>query len=162
MLKKLLSSETFGTRVNNVILDTMELNVLGAKKAIFGSLANGQVIVDGKCLQAGYIVDKTYDGTDGSIDNTKGSILNLENGKFNFAGGRIIFDGSKLKFGSDVELSWNQVSGVNIGSRNYIKNSKTMICDTYGPATSDATTVQYIIDESGMYLVDENGKFITE
>lgn len=137
MLKKLLSSETFGTRVNNVILDTMELNVLGAKKAIFGSLANGQVIVDGKCLQAGYIVDKTYDGTDGSIDNTKGSILNLENGKFNFAGGRIIFDGSKLKFGSDVELSWSQVTGTdNIATKDDIDNA---IIDA-GGITSDQVT----------------------
>ena len=136
MLQKLLSSEAFGTRINNVILDTMELNMLGAKKAIFGSLATGNTVVNGRCISTGYITDKIYNGNDGDISNTKGSIINLENGQFSFAGGSIKYDGETLTL-NNVDLEWTNISGtenvatkddidnLKIGTRNLLEKSKT-------------------------------------
>lgn len=96
MLAKLLSSESFGTRVTNVILDTLDLNMLTAKFATFGGLGKGTTTIDGKCLQTGYIVDAAYDGVDGDIDNAHGSVINLETGLFNMGGGALRWDGESL------------------------------------------------------------------
>lgn len=96
MLAKLLNSELFGTRVTNVILDTIQANVLTAKRATFGGFAEGTTKVNGKCIQTGYIVDANYNGTNGGINNTAGTIINLENGKFSFGGGKMVYDGTSL------------------------------------------------------------------
>ena len=96
MLAKLLNTEMFGSRVTDVILDTMDLNKLFARTATFGGLANGTTTIDGKCIITGYIADQYYNGTNGAINNTEGSIINLETGKFNFGGGKILYDGSAL------------------------------------------------------------------
>ncbi len=96
MLSKLLNTEMFGTRVSNIILDTIKVNEITAKYAKFEGLAKGTTIIDGKCITTGYIIDQYYNGTDGDITNTKGSVINLETGKFNFGGGSLKYDGSAL------------------------------------------------------------------
>lgn len=92
MLAKLLNTEMFGTRVKDVILDTIDVNKLTARFATFGGLSKGTTTIDGKCIQTGYIIDQFYNGTNGGINNTAGSIINLETGKFNLGGGKLKFD----------------------------------------------------------------------
>lgn len=96
MLSKLLNTEMFGTRVSNIILDTIKVNEITAKYAKFEGLAKGTTIVDGKCITTGYVIDQYYNGKDGDITNTKGSVINLETGKFNFGGGSLKYDGTAL------------------------------------------------------------------
>lgn len=96
MLSKLLNTEMFGTRVSNIILDTIKVNEITAKYAKFEGLAKGTTIIDGKCIMTGYIIDQFYNGNDGDITNTKGSVINLETGKFNFGGGSLKYDGTAL------------------------------------------------------------------
>jgi len=96
MLSKLLNTEMFGTRVSNIILDTIKVNEITAKYAKFEGLAKGTTIIDGKCIMTGYIIDQFYNGKDGDINNTKGSVINLETGKFNFGGGSLKYDGTAL------------------------------------------------------------------
>lgn len=128
MLAKLLNSEAFGTRVTNIILDTIDVNALTAKYAKFGGLANGETIIDGRCLTTGLIRSENYNGTeDGTdpkededeakveedeeerkkvINNTKGSVLDLIKGRFNFGGGSVKYDGKELSLvGSLVNTS---------------------------------------------------------
>lgn len=93
MLAKLLNTEMFGSRVTDIVLDTIDVNKLTARMATFGGLANGSTTVDGKCITTGYIKSYGYDGSDGSVDNKNGSIINLDTGAFNFAGGKIVYDG---------------------------------------------------------------------
>lgn len=111
LLKKLLESETFGTRVSNIALDTMTLNELTAKKAIFGGLATGYTWINGRWIKTGWITDGAYNGNSdtGSITNDKGSIINLETGKFNFAGGKLVWDGKTLHI--DGTIAWDNITG---------------------------------------------------
>lgn len=97
MLAKLLNTEMFGTRVSNIILDTIQVNKITSKFATFGGLSNGTTKIDGKCIQTGYIIDNSYNGTNGDIDNTLGSIINLETGLFKMAGGALEWNGNNLK-----------------------------------------------------------------
>ena len=96
MLSKLLNTEMFGTRVSNIILDTIKVNEITAKYAKFEGLAKGTTFIDGKCITTGYIIDQNYNGANGDITNTKGSVINLETGKFNFGGGSLKYDGTAL------------------------------------------------------------------
>lgn len=109
MLAKLLNTELFGTRVTDVILDTVDANAITARSATFGSLANGTTIIDGNCITTGYIRDLAYqnlvkNGTiaNGSITNTTGSIIDLNNGFFNFAGGKMKWDGSTFSVSGNI------------------------------------------------------------
>lgn len=115
MLAKMLNTELFATRVTDVVLDNAKINNLNAKMATFGGLADGTTIIDGKCIKTSWIIDSKYNGdkAKGTITNTEGTIINLNTGSFSFAGGRIKFDAdtNKLTFGSDVTLSWSQVTG---------------------------------------------------
>lgn len=96
LLTKLLNSETFGTRVTDVILDTIDVNTLTARKATFNGLASGTTVIDGGCIQTGYIIDCLYNGTNGGINNTEGSIINIETGLFNLGGGAFKYDGENF------------------------------------------------------------------
>lgn len=96
MLSKLLNTEMFGTRVSNIILDTIKVNEITVKYAKFEGLAKGTTTIDGKCITTGYIIDQNYNGTNGNITNTKGSVINLETGKFNFGGGSLKYNGNSL------------------------------------------------------------------
>lgn len=97
MLAKLLNSETFGTRVKDVILNTIDVNSITARYATFNGLANGVTTIDGQCITTGWINSIDYNGVDGSVDNTAGSILNLNTGNFNFGGGSIKYVNDTLK-----------------------------------------------------------------
>lgn len=117
MLSKLLNTEMFGTRVSDIILDTIKVNELNAKYAKFEGLANGTTIIDGKCITTGYIIDKFYNGTNGSITNTEGSVLNLETGLFNFGGGNLKWDGNHLSVSGAItatSLSTGLKTGANV------------------------------------------------
>lgn len=85
LLSQLLNTETFGARVTNVILDTIDINSLYARIATFG-----------------YIKDINYNGENGSITNTTGSIINLRTGKLSFGGGKLLFDGTNLTVSGTV------------------------------------------------------------
>ena len=103
MLAKLLNSELFGTRVQDVILNTIDVNAITARYAKFDGLANGVTIIDGQCITTGWIKSLDYNGSEGgAIDNTVGSILNLNTGNFNFGGGRITFNGSTLNVNGHI------------------------------------------------------------
>lgn len=114
MLAKLLNTETFATRVTDVILDTIDVKAITAKSATFGGLSSGTTIIDGKCIETGFIRDKDYNGTDGEIDNTSGSVINLEMGNFNFAGGKLVWDGDILSIDGEVTATSGRIGGWNI------------------------------------------------
>lgn len=111
MLAKLLNSEMFGTRVTNIILDTVDVNSITARYAKFEGLAKGTTLIDGKCITTGYIIDQTYNGTNGSINNSAGSVINLETGKFSFAGGKIKFDGTTLSVKGSITADSGYIGG---------------------------------------------------
>jgi hypothetical protein len=111
MLAKLLNSEMFGTRVSNIILDTVDVNSITAKYAKFEGLAKGTTTIDGKCVTTGYIIDQMYNGKDGDVDNTSGSVINLESGKFNFAGGKIKYDGDTLAVKGSITADSGYIGG---------------------------------------------------
>ena len=104
LLTKLLNSEEFGSRVTNVILDTIRVNQITSKFAKFEGLANGTTTIDGRCIMTGYIIDNNYDGatTTGGIDNTSGTIINLETGQFNFGGGKLVYNGTTLSIEGNI------------------------------------------------------------
>lgn len=91
MLSKLLNSEQFGTRVSNVILDTIDANAITAKYAEFGGLANGTTTIDGNCIATGVIKSNNYNGSNNDLNNTSGSIFKMDDGTFNYAGGALTF-----------------------------------------------------------------------
>jgi len=111
MLAKLLNSEAFGTRVTNVILDTIDVNSITARSATFNGLHNGTTEVNGKCVKTGYIRDLAYNGTDGAADNTKGSVINLETGNFSFGGGKLSWSGSSLSVEGKITASSDSIIG---------------------------------------------------
>lgn len=112
MLSKLLSSESFGTRVTNIILDTVDANSITAKYAKFEGLAKGTTTIDGKCITTGYIVDQVYNGLNGNIANSKGTVLNLETGQFNFGGGKLVYDGNSLSIKGAVTAESGSIGGI--------------------------------------------------
>lgn len=113
MLAKLLNSESFGTRVTNIILDTVDVNSITARYAKFEGLAKGTTLIDGKCITTGYIIDQTYNGTNGDINNSAGSVVNLETGKFSFAGGKIKFNGTTLSVKGTITADSGHIGGEN-------------------------------------------------
>lgn len=128
MLSKLLNTELFGTRVRDVVLDTIDVKSLNAKTAKFGGLANGVTEINGQCLQTGWIIDKTYNGdkSTGVITNTTGSILNLENGYFNFGGGLLKWDGSTLSVKGKIEADSGKIAGYTINGDMLVGSSVGM------------------------------------
>ena len=153
MLAKMLNTELFGSRVTNVVLDTMDLNALYSKTATFGSLANGTTKVDGKCITTGYIKDIYYNGTNGAIDNTLGSIINLETGRFSFGGGKLKFDGADLYADGEIHAR----SGT-FGADSYFTIGATGLEGTYTYTPTDPTEYQIFTNNSvltGDYTVDE-------
>lgn len=117
MLAKLLNTEMFGSRVSNVVLDTLKLNTINAKTATFGGLSDGTTTIDGRCLTTGWIISNDYDGdkAKGTISNTKGSIINLTNGYFNFGGGKLTWNGTILSVTGDVTTGNLDATGGTIG-----------------------------------------------
>lgn len=132
LLTKLLKSETFGTRVTNVILDTIDANKLTARLATFGGLANGTTTIDGNCIQTGYIIDSAYrhevdigNVDAGDIDNETGTIINLENGEFNFGGGKLVFDGNDLTVNGTIIADAGQIGDFTLANGALYTGQKT-------------------------------------
>lgn len=124
LLSKLLSSETFGTKVRDVILDTINVKSITAKYAQFDGLSSGTTIIDGGCITTGYIKDKKYNGSNGSITNTLGSVINLENGNFSFAGGKLKWDGTNLSVTGNITATTGKIGNWVINSTSiYYGNS---------------------------------------
>lgn len=59
---------------------------------------------------------------------------------------------------SDAVSSINKL--IQVGSRNCIRNSKTMLYEDYGPSFSDIVGVSYLTDENGAILIDEDNNQI--
>ncbi len=143
MLSKLLNSETFSTRVKDVILNTIDVNSITAKYATFNGLANGVTTIDGQCITTGFIQDVTYQNLvadrtviNGAITNTTGSIINLNNGQFNL-GGRIKWDGTNLTLGDSSDRNL------------YINNSNLQLRYGSTALVDIATTGMTIYNSSG-------------
>ena len=126
LLTKLLNSEEFGSRVTNVILDTIRVNQITSKFAKFEGLANGTTTIDGRCIMTGYIIDNNYDGatTTGGIDNTSGTIINLETGQFNFGGGKLVYNGTTLSIEGNIVTNSAIIGGWNVDSNSIYYGTK--------------------------------------
>lgn len=160
MLSKLLNTELFGTRVRDVVLDTIDVKTLNAKTAKFGGLANGVTEINGQCLQTGWIIDKTYNGdkSTGVITNTTGSILNLENGYFNFGGGLLKWDGSTLSVKGKVEADSGSIAG-------YTINGDMLVGSSVGMSGKSGQGYAFWAGSdtpaSAPFRVNHSGKFIS-
>lgn len=134
MLNALLKSETFGTQVSDVILDSIKGNKgnfgkLLAHSGIFDTLESGEVKVNGACL-TDIIKSLNY------IANQKGSMFNLKDGSIDFAGGSLTYDKDKglIIKGSKGKTSVDG-SSVNTGaitSNNYNGTSANPLGNTEG------------------------------
>ena len=80
MLKQLLTTETFGTAVTNIVLDTMKLNSLTTKFAEVVGLKNGTTTIDGGCITTGKIQSSNLSNNKKYYRTT----LNLDDGTFAF------------------------------------------------------------------------------
>ena len=122
MLAKLLSTETFGTKVKDIILNTITANYINAQNATFKGLYDGTTTIDGGCIQTGVIKSENYNGSHDGIGNTVGSILRLDDGTFNFGGGKLLFDGTNLAIKGDIESYGGNIAGWSIGNSSIDKN----------------------------------------
>lgn len=139
MLAKLLNSELFGTRVSDVILNTINVNSITAKYATFGGLAEGTTTIDGQCIVTGWIQSTDYNGSgSGAIDNTAGSIINLNNGIFSLGGGGVTYNGSVLNIG-DGGITYD-------GTALTISGSTELGSSTVSQALADIVTAQETAD----------------
>lgn len=131
MLNALLKSETFGTQVSDVILDSIRANKgnfgkLLSHSGIFDSLESGEIKVNGTCL-TNIIQSLNY------IAGSEGSMFNLENGSVDFAGGALTYtknkglvikgakgktsiDGSSVNTGAITSNNYNGTSGNPLGN----------------------------------------------
>ena len=94
-------------------------------------------------LEAGSIISDNYNGTDAApLDNSSGSIILLSDGTFNLGGGSIKWDGKT--FSITGYATEEKVDNLEIGSRNYIRNSKTMTYDSYSFVSRGDDTTAYV------------------
>lgn len=134
MLNALLKTETFGTQVSDVILDSIRANSGNFKKliahsGIFDTLESGEVKVNGECL-TDVIKSLNY------VADTEGSMLNLKDGSIDFAGGSLTYDKEKglIIKGAKGKTSVDG-SSVNTGaivSNNYNGTSANPLGNTEG------------------------------
>lgn len=160
MLAKLLNTESFGAKVKEILVDTVNAEYINAKRATFTGLANGVTIIDGNCITTGVLRDLVYKGLvddgvieNGSVNNTSGSVINLDNGHFNFAGGKIKYDGSLVAINSDVVIGGQDTIGEvldDISTAQATADSKTKV---YYGTPSTVLPPTYTLRQ-GDYLVD--------
>ncbi len=165
MLNALLSTETFGTSVSNVILDTMSANKgefrrLFANSGAFYGLETGELKVSGQSL-----IDKIESFNYEAGKN--GSKLELSDGTFEFAGGRLKWNGKELTISgyandTDVTNLSNNLNNLKTG----LSNGTTSInggCLKTGNIVSQNYNIPYgkgILDNTtGSILCLNDGKF---
>lgn len=146
MLAKLLNTEMFGSRVTDIVLDTINIKTLTARTATFKDLANGTTTIDGGCITTGVIKSDNYNGTSTTnsnglksydIDNTNGSIIILKdpnnnnasrNGTFNFGGGKLKWDGSNLSVNGVITATGGQIGNWIIEQNGkYLKGTSNIV-----------------------------------
>ena len=160
MLSKLLNSETFGTRVKDVILNTIDVNSITARYATFNGLANGVTIIDGNCITTGVIRDLVYKDLvdrgiiqNGSVNNTSGSVINLNNGYFSLAGGKIKYNGSLVTIDSDVVIGGQETVSEVLGDIEHAQQTADGKTKVYYGSPSAIVPPTYTLNQ-GDYLVD--------
>lgn len=137
MLNALLSVETFGTAVKDIIISSIKgnkanFNTILAYSGIFDSIETGKIKINGEAL-VNYIKSQNWNGTKEDLfSNTSGTILDLAEGLFNFGGGKLTWDGDKLHVngsgsfeGSITATSLLLGDGIKIDSDN-IENLSTV------------------------------------
>lgn len=120
MLNALLSTELFGTTVNDVILDSIKankgnFNLLLSHSGIFDSLEAGMIKVSGECL-FDHIKSSNY------VDGKSGSMLNLIDGSFSFAAGALTYndkDGLVIRGNGITDINGDNITTGNIKSNNW-------------------------------------------
>lgn len=138
MLNALLKSETFGTQVSDVILDSIKSNKgnfgkLLSHSGIFDRLESGEVKINGDCL-TNAVKSNNYNGSPAApLSNTSGTIIDLTSGEFNFGGGKLKLHDDSLLVEGDV------------------------IADSL-VANRSGTIAGWKFDETGFYKVGENGE----
>lgn len=155
MLSKLLNSELFGTRVTNVILDTIDANAITAKYAEFGGLANGTTMIDGNCITTGVIKSGNYNGTDSGLNNTAGSIIKLNDGTFNFLN-KLKWNGEKLIVAGEIQSDSGYIGPWTLSSDDltYIDKENDRIFITMGK--------NGIYVNDGHFIVTTTGEMIAQ
>lgn len=107
MLGKLLKTETFATRVSNIILDSIGVNALTAQSATFQSLLDGDhTVISGGCISTGSIKSNNYEVT---LNGEVGSILNLSDGTFSFGSGNLKFENNQLTVQGDITANSGRI-----------------------------------------------------
>lgn len=116
MLNALLRTETFGTAVNDVILDSMQAQngkfaTLFSKSGAFDAFEAGQIKVSGDCLVHA-IKSQNYTITTNSNEESveTGSILDLSDGTFSFADGKLKWDNSTLSINGNTTVTGSVIT----------------------------------------------------
>lgn len=161
MLAKLLNTEMFGTRVSNVILDTIDVNGLTAKYATFGDLFRGTTTIDGACIKTGKIESTTNTSTGKPY-----TIINLDDGSFSFADEKLYYNPNTKEL--VVNGTIHATSGSFSGTITSSSIESTIITGTTinggiitGTAISGGTIAignNFSVDENGN-MIANNGNF---
>ena len=146
MLSKLLNTEMFASRVSDAILDSLKVNNLNVQYATFGSLAGGQTIIDGSCIQTGSIKSYNYDDGTEQGHTAAGSILNLNDGTFSFAGGKLTYNNNTLNVTGTINAQSGDIGNFTIDNGSLI-SSRIKLWN----ANSDSTDYQGIIELDSIY-----------
>lgn len=124
-------------------------------------------------LDISVIKSDNYNGAlETPLDNSKGSIILLSDGTFSLAGGSIKWDGNTFSITgyvteddaqgimTTVASVSDKVDNLEIGSRNYIRSSKTLTYDSYSfvPRGNDTTAC---VDSAVVGTSIVNGTIIT-
>lgn len=172
MLNALLSTETFGTSISNIILDSIsadkgEFRRLFANSGVFYGLETGELKVSGHCL-ADQIQSFNY------VANKSGSKFDLKDGSFDFAGGMLKWDKenglhiSGMASDSDVTNLTNKYNNLSSSYNSYtlgLSNGSTKInggCLSTGNIVSqnyNGTAGNVLANTSGSILCLNDGKF---
>lgn len=165
MLNALLKTETFGTAISDVILDTAKankgnFNSLFAHSGAFDSLEAGQIKISGDCL-FDHIKSNNYESS------KYGSYLNLADGSFELAGGQLKYDTKNglviSGYSSSDDLSGTNALITNL--KNGLANGTTTInggCITTGNIKSknyNGVSTAPLDNTQGSILMLDDGKF---
>ena len=125
---------------------------------------DGGLLTD-RTITADKIVAHSITANEITASNIVGSSgwINLAEGTFNY-GNQLVWDGKTLHISAEsIKMSAGEsfaskedIENLNIGARNLIRNSNTLIFEDY----YFDQLGNYLLDENGDYLLDENGDYI--